>query len=59
MRVTGGFDGVGPVGNAPEGRANAFIRRAIRIGVPNEQRVDLLDFAYDVIVEASSVYADV
>ena len=65
VRVTGGFDGVGPIGNAysivqtHDASANAFIRREIRVGVPNEQRLDLLDFAYDVIVRASSAYAAV
>lgn len=65
VRVTGGFDGVGPVGNAysivqtQDGSADAFIRREIRIGVPTEQRLDLLDFAYDVIVKASSAYGAV
>jgi hypothetical protein len=65
VRVTGGFDGVGPVGNAysivqtHDSSADAFIRRQIRIGVDNEQRLDLLDFAYDVIIKASSAYADV
>ncbi len=65
VRVTGGFDGIEPVGNAyslvqtHDSSADAFIRRQIRIGVPSEQRLDLLDFAYDVIVNASSAYADV
>jgi hypothetical protein len=65
VRVTGGFDGVGPVGNAysivqtEDSSADAFIRREIRIGEPTKQRLDLLDFAYDVLVRASSAYADV
>jgi len=65
VRVTGGFDGVGPVANAysivqtHNSRADAFIRREIRTGVPNDQRLDLLDFAYDVIVKASTAYADI
>lgn len=65
VRVTGGFDGIGPIGNAYsivqtyDASADAFIRHEIRVGVPNEQRLDLLDFAYDVIVKASSAYAAV
>jgi hypothetical protein len=62
VRVTGGFDGVAPIGNAysivqtHDASATTFIRREIRVGVPNVQRLDLLDFAYDVMVKASSAY---
>ena len=65
VRVTGGFDGVGPTGNAysiietQDGEGDTFVRREIRIGVPNEQRLDLLDFAYDVMVKASAAYVDI
>jgi hypothetical protein len=65
VRVTGGFDGIAPVGNAYsfiqtyDSNGDAFIRHEIRIGVPSEQRLDLLNFAYDVIVKASSANSDV
>lgn len=60
VRVTGGFDGVAPVGNAYSivqsynSREDVFIRREIRVGEPSQQRLDLLDFAYDVIIRASA-----
>jgi hypothetical protein len=65
VRVPGGFDGVQPVGTAysvvqsRSGSDNAFIRRDIRTVEPSEQRVDLLDFAYDVVVKASTAYVGV
>ncbi|HEY1940181.1 MAG TPA: hypothetical protein VGJ33_19805 [Candidatus Angelobacter sp.] len=65
VEVTGGFDGVAPMGNAysmvktVDSSADAFVGRQIRVAVPHEQRLDLLDFAYDVIVKASSAYADI
>jgi hypothetical protein len=65
IQVTGGFDGVAPIGNAysivkgHDDGAYVFIQHTIRVGEPSEQRRDLLDFAYDVIVKASSVNVDV
>jgi len=63
IQVRGGFDGVAPLARAysvvrlRKRNTVIFIQRAIRIGVPAQQRVDLLDFAYDVIRRASSAYA--
>lgn len=63
IHVSGGFDGVAPLGHAyslvrthrgPDG----FLQRTIRVGVASEQRLDLLDFAYHVIVRASTAYAN-
>jgi hypothetical protein len=65
VRVTGGFDGVQPLGIAysvvqsRDGDGNSFIRRDIRTVEPSEQRVDLLDFAYDVVVKASTAYVGI
>lgn len=62
IQVRGGFDGVAPVGSAysviklRQGNNAVLIQHAIRVGVPSQQRVDLLDFAYDVIRKASSAY---
>jgi hypothetical protein len=63
IRVTGGFDGVAPFGNAysivktHDGSADVFVNHTIRVGVPSMQRRDLVDFAYDVLVKASSAHA--
>jgi hypothetical protein len=65
IRVSGGFDAVAPLGTAysvvttPDGRADSFVQRTIRVGVPDQQRHDLLDFAYDVIIRVCSAYANV
>jgi hypothetical protein len=64
IRVSGGFDGVAPFGYAysvvktHDGRADALLQHTIRVGVPSLQRRDLLDFAYDVMVSASSANAN-
>jgi hypothetical protein len=62
IRVTGGFDGVEPLGNAysvvktHDGSADAFVNHTIHMGVPSVQRRDLVNFAYDVLVKASSAH---
>jgi hypothetical protein len=63
IQINGGFDGVAPLGYAyfvlesRSGRADGFHHDLIRVGVPNQQRQDLIDFAYDVVIKASSAYA--
>lgn len=62
IRVTGGFDGIEPLGNAysvvktHDGSADAFVNHTIQMGVPSVQRRDLVNFAYDVLVKASSAH---
>ena len=63
IQIRGSFDAVEPMGlafsaiNSYNGRADDFVRHAIRMGVPAVQRSDLRDFAYDVVRKASSAYA--
>jgi hypothetical protein len=63
VEVDGSFDGVTPMGNAFSiietrgGTADDFVQHAIRVGVPDQQRQDLRDFAYDVIRKARTAYA--
>jgi hypothetical protein len=65
IQVSGGFDGVAPLGYAysivktHNASADSFHQQSIRVGAPNQQRRDLLDFAYDVLVRATSAYANV
>jgi len=65
VQVSGAFDGVAPFGYAysiirtRNGTADSFHQQLIRVGVPHQQRHDLLDFAYDVVVRATSAYASV
>ena len=64
IQVNGGFDGISPLGSAfaiIQKRGSKFEslhQKQIRVGVPREQRLDLLNFAYDVMVRASSAYVD-
>lgn len=64
VMVRGGFEGAEPIGLAHcvletrHGLSDSFLWRAIRVGVPNEQRLDLLNFAYDVMVRAYLAHAD-
>jgi tetratricopeptide (TPR) repeat protein len=63
VQVGRSFDGVTPLGNAYSSiqtrgaRADDFVQHAIRVGVPDQQRQDLRDFAYDVIRKAITANA--
>jgi hypothetical protein len=65
IQVSGGFDGIAPLGYAyslvqtRNGKSDSFHRQLVRVGVPSQQRRDLLDFAYDVVVRATAAYASV
>jgi hypothetical protein len=65
VQVNGGFDGVSPLGSVfavikkRDKRRETYRGQGVRMGVPNVQRRDLLDFAYDVIVRASKAYDNV
>jgi hypothetical protein len=63
VQVDGSFDGVTPLGTAYSSiqtrgaTADDFVQHAIRVGVPDQQRQDLRDFAYDVIRKAITANA--
>jgi hypothetical protein len=63
VQVGGSFDGVAPLGNAfcfietRHSKADDSVQHAIRVGVPDQQRQDLRDFAYDVIRKAITANA--
>jgi tetratricopeptide (TPR) repeat protein len=63
VQVGGSFDGVAPLGNAfcfietRGSKADDSVQHAIRLGVPDQQRQDLRDFAYDVIRKAITANA--
>jgi hypothetical protein len=63
VQVGGSFDGVAPLGNAfcfietRRSTADDSVQHAIRLGVPDQQRQDLRDFAYDVIRKAITANA--
>jgi hypothetical protein len=63
VQVGGNFDAVTPLGNAfcfietRCSKADDSVQHAIRLGVPDQQRQDLRDFAYDVIRKAITANA--
>jgi len=63
VQVGGSFDGVAPLGNAfcfietRGSKADDSVQHAIRLGVSDQQRQDLRDFAYDVIRKAITANA--
>jgi hypothetical protein len=64
IQISGGFDGLSPLGDIfavikRRGDNQPIYReQVVRTGVPSQQRSDLFDFAYDVIIRSSTAYDD-
>lgn len=64
IQISGGFDGLSPLGSIfatikrRGGEQEIHRDQIVRTGVPSQQRGDLFDFAYDLIVRSSTAYDD-
>jgi hypothetical protein len=62
IQISGGFDGLSPLGGIfavikrRDDNQPIYWEQVVRTGVPSQQRSDLFDFAYDVIIRSSTAY---